>query len=142
MKRVLIHLIITCTITISANSLQIFKIDSSFQQDTLINFLTNLNLAQFKDKPIDTFITHIPQNFHSLKILGGSRDDMAGKLLISYNNNIFIFVRVIEFSHIDPTNPDKIPPNQRWEIALMRKEKIYSIRVYNGKTLINSYNED
>ena len=67
---------------------------------------------------------------------------MAGKLLISYNNNIFIFVRVIEFSHIDPTNPDKIPPNQRWEIALMRKEKIYSIRVYNGKTLINSYNED
>jgi len=131
MKRVLIHLIITCTITISANSLQIFKIDSSFQQVTLINFLTNLNLAQFKDKPIDTFIT-----------LGGSRDDMAGKLLISYNNNIFIFVRVIEFSHIDPTNPDKIPPNQRWEIALMRKEKIYSIRVYNGKTLINSYNED
>lgn len=103
--------------------MQIFKIDSSFQQVTLINFLTNLNLAQFKDKPIDTFITHIPQNFHSLKILGGSRDDMAGKLLISYNNNIFIFVRVIEFSHIDPTNPDKIPPNQRWEIALMRKEK-------------------
>lgn len=101
-----------------------------------------MNLVQFSNLPIDSFMIKIPQNFTSLKIHGGGRMDRAGIFSIKYNSNVYIDIRVLEFTHMDPTNPNKIPPDQRWSTTLMRKEKVYSIRIYNGNTLINHFNED
>jgi len=142
MKKILIIFALIYFIRHQGISMHRANKNKSLKQDTLIISLGTLNLSNFYDKPIDSLIAKIPQNFQSMKVLGGSKDDRAGKLLVSYNSNVYIVIRVREFTHLDPTNPDKVLPEQRWSTTLMRKEKIYSIKIYNGNTLINHFNED
>lgn len=145
MKKVIVWAIVCLAINNSVSSMDLIQKDRKrhcFLQDTLVVFLSTLNLAQFENKPIDSLIAKLPVHYTNMRVLGGSRDDRAGKLLINYSNNVYIIIRVLEFTHLDPTNPNKIPPDQRWSTTLMRKEKIYSIRIFNGTNLINHFNED
>lgn len=129
-------IIIIILINVLLNNLTV-KGNTVCFQDTLLTYLSSLNLASFEDKPVDTFIAKIPTNYTSMKIFGGSREDYAGVLIIEYPGNVFIKVRVFEFTHMNPANPNKLPPSQAWNLALFRKEKVGYIIVYNNIHCVN-----
>lgn len=105
--------------------------------DSIIVRMASLDLTAFNSKPVDSLIAKIPSGYTSMKICGGSRTDIAGMLLIEYPNDVFIQVHVWEFTHMNPENPNKLPPAQAWSVALFKKEKVGYIKAFNGSDCIN-----
>lgn len=105
--------------------------------DSLILQLSQMNLPAFNGQPVDSFIARIPNNYLSLKIMGGWRVDIADVLVIQYSDSIYIEVFVFEFTHMNPRNPNRLPPSQAWSITDFRKEKISYIKIYNNAHCLN-----
>ena len=106
-------------------------------KDTSIAYFTNLNLSEFIGKTTKSFTSKLPPNHIRSYITGGSRTEFAEWLIIEYPNNIHVGIQVLEFLHMNPRNPQKLPPNQVWKIEEFKMEKINSITIHNGDICIN-----
>jgi hypothetical protein len=101
-------------------------------QDTLVPYLTALNLSNFIGKPIDSFLTKLPTNYTQIKILPGDQLKKAHMLYIRYNANVYLGIIVSKFQYMNPS-----PPSSNWSISLFRKETVAFIEIYNGINCIN-----
>ncbi len=104
-------------------------------QDTIVSYLTSLDLNQFVGMPIDSFLIHLPSNYTLMKILTGDRLKNAHMLYIKYSNSVYLGIIVNHFQFMNPS-----PPRSSWNITLFRKENISFIEIYNGINCINGCN--
>jgi hypothetical protein len=109
--------------------------------DSLALIMYNINLNQFKNQPIDSFIAHIPPTFTSMKVYGGGRTDIADEIIISYPNGIDCYIYIKEFTHMNKYNPTKVKPDLIWDINLARKEKVWFIQIWNNTICKNGCND-
>ncbi len=105
------------------------------KQDTLVQYLSSLNLLQFMGNPIDSFLARIPLNYDTIRILPGDQMKKAHMLYLKYSNGVTIEIYVKHFRNM---NPD--PPISNWNITLFRKEELDHIEIYQGVTCLNGCN--
>lgn len=110
-------------------------------QTTLESQLTNLNLASFINKPIDSLLAKIPVGYSQMIVTSGCNVFLAGGIAIGYPSEYDIDIRAYDFQHVTRRNISRVPSAQAWPIHLMRKEKIASIVIYKNWTVINSAGE-
>lgn len=110
-------------------------------QTTLESKLTNLNLASFINKPIDSLLAKIPVGYSQMIVTSGCNVFLAGGIAIGYPSEYDIDIRAYDFQHVTRRNISRVPSAQAWPIHLMRKEKIASIVIYKNWTVINSAGE-
>jgi hypothetical protein len=111
------------------------SIAAGSDQDTLVQYLSTLNLLQFPGLPVDSFLARIPSNYDSVKILTGDQLKKASKLYLKYSNGVIVAIYVRQFQYMNPN-----PPRSNWSISLFRKEDIDHIEIYQGVTCINGCN--
>jgi hypothetical protein len=109
--------------------------------DSLALIMYNINLNQFKNQPIDSFIAHIPPTFTSMKVYGGGRIEKADQIIISYPNGIDCYIYIKEFTHMDPYTHFNAIPTTNWDINLARKEKVWFIQIWNNTICKNGCND-
>lgn len=105
--------------------------------DTLSTFFSSLNLANFENKPVDSFIAKIPTGYTSIKVSGGWRTEIADNLTIIYPNDVVVFVYVFQFTHMNPHNPNKQQPDLIWDVANFRKENVSYIQIWKDILCLN-----
>jgi hypothetical protein len=103
--------------------------------------LSNLNLASFINKPIDSLLAKIPAGYTQLIVRGGGNMFLAGGIAVAYPSEYDIDIRAYDFQYVTQRNVNRVPSAQAWPIHLMRKEKIARIIIYKNWTVINSSGE-
>ena len=106
----------------------------------LIPFMRDLQISNYYNKPVDSFLLAIPANMYGLKVYGGDHSQgamfKASFLYVDFTPDrsgpcALIYVR--EYTHMD-----RFSPTATWDVNLFRKEKIYRIDVYKDQnTCIN-----
>lgn len=105
--------------------------------DTVVTYLKQLDLYSFKYKPMDTLIVKLPQSYISMKVRGAWRTEHADVLVIEYPNEVVVEIYALHTTYINPENPNKLPPDQVWSPALMRKENISYVKIWDRSECIN-----
>src|SRR5687768_3734459 len=75
-----------------------YSVPSSTYRDSLLTF----NYNSFIGKPVDSLIKKLPSSYKSMKIYGGSRASIAGRLSISYDSSFAVKIFVDGFRFMDP----------------------------------------
>ncbi len=91
--------------------------------DSIANKLIAIDETAFIGKPLDSLIKAMPPDPISMKVYGFR--NTARFLAIKYPNRIWVELHVREFHFMEPYDPNWI-----WNVNLMRKEKLYSIRIF------------
>src|SRR5215216_5578456 len=107
MKKIILILVVIGSISVKAKairqtSIYKHKLELNNYQDTLYNYLANLNLNNYADKTVDSVLVQLPQNFLQLKI--GTCDNLryACFLEVCYANNISVWIYVLKYEYMNP----------------------------------------
>ena len=105
---------------------------------TIQSQLTSLDLPALINKPIDSLIAVIPTGYTEIIVTSGCNVFLAGGVVISYPNNFCIDIAAKDFQFVTQHNVNHLQPSVAWPVALMRQEKIGSIRIYKNWDIIKS----
>ncbi|MBL7729613.1 MAG: hypothetical protein JNM88_00430 [Chitinophagaceae bacterium] len=92
--------------------------------DTLIPYLTSLDINYYKGKPVDSFLVKLPVNYLSMRIHSMDNSRYATYLFVNYADTVQVLIFVKEFHYLTPRNH-----NLDWDINLFRKEAVACIEV-------------
>lgn len=98
---------------------------ASQTRDSTVNVLLSINENIYIGKPLDSVIAVLPSGYISMKIISGGHQYTARKLRIQYPDQVWIDLHVREFHYMNPRDNNRI-----WNVALMRKEKLYKTVIY------------
>jgi hypothetical protein len=93
--------------------------------DSTLNALLAIEESQFINKPLDSIINVIPPGYNQIKVISGGHLYTARKLRIRYPDQVYIELHVRDFNYMNPVDTNRI-----WDIALMKKEKLYRTVIY------------
>lgn len=119
MRKVIFIVTITLISTLQKTSAQ--------TSDTTLNALLAIDENQFIGKPVDSIMAALPSGYIQIKIFAGGHQYTARKIGVMYPNRVWVELHVREFTHMNPRND-----NKAWDIALMRKEKLYKTVIYKS----------
>lgn len=102
-----------------------------FPTDTTLDFLMTLNLVNYEDSPVDSFLSILPTNYLRRKIVGGGRPRYADALLVLYPNKVTVHIIVRQFVHMNPKSN-----TLQWDINLFKLEDIDHIEIHNGSNCV------
>ena len=100
--------------------------------DTTLTYLANLNLNNFKNKPVDSFIAVIPGNYIRMRIASPGNPKYAEVLSVLYADKVYAWIYVYDFQFMNPRSE-----TSRWDISLFKKEKIHHIEIWKAVTCYN-----
>ncbi|MBX2889022.1 MAG: hypothetical protein KF829_10290 [Ferruginibacter sp.] len=102
-------------------------------QSNLESLLTNINLNQYLDKPIDTLLAHIPYT-DSISVHGSEPVTRGAMLVVVYDSIPYMWldIKIYEPQFINPNSFNWYQPEIAWPLSLLRKEKIWQITVYKA----------
>ena len=100
--------------------------------DTTLTYLSSLDLSVYQNRPVDSFLTKIPNTYTSTKIFSVGNPKYADVLSVSYPNKIFAWVYVYDFIYMNPRSE-----TFSWDISLFKKEKVDHIEIWKD---VDCYN--
>lgn len=104
--------------------------------DSLINYLSTVDLNQFVGHPVDSLLNLIPNAIKEQKIMPCSKTragmQTACQLVVTFYYKLSIRIVVQQFTHLTPYDPTR-----SWNISDFRQEKIACILVGLDKTIVN-----
>jgi hypothetical protein len=103
-------------------------------QQALCDKLQNLPIASYLNKPMDTILAHLPQGYDTAFDIGPTCNINKGAMLQVYYPNQFlvdIFITDAHFINIHQVISATNPPHVAWPLALLRKEKVGSVIIYD-----------
>jgi len=109
--------------------------NESIAQSSLETQLRNFPIADYLNKPIDTLIAHLPPGYDTAFIISGTGNINRGaSLQINYppNNQFWVDIHITDAQYITINKQFETPPATAWPLALLRKEKVGSVRIYTG----------
>ncbi len=101
--------------------------------DTIRQYLMILNIDNLVDKPVDSVISNLPQNFvsreftHAIKIAHRVKYHVLS-LVYEYRNGDRVEIFVKKYRYMNPVDPNKI-----WDLNKYKKETTYVIQI-TGKS--------
>ena len=99
--------------------------------DTTLTYLLSLNLNDYRNSAVDSFLSILPANYQSKKVIGGGRPKYADALMVVYPNEIVVFIVVRTFTHMNPKSN-----TLQWNINLFKLENIDHIEIHNGSSCV------
>lgn len=100
-------------------------------QDTTLAYLLSLDLNYYINKPVDSILSVLPDNFTFRKIAGWGNAWYARVLFVRYADSSLIAIFVKEFTHMD-----RYSSTMTWDLDLFKKELVYCITLlHKGKLL-------
>ena len=76
--------------------------------DSVYLQLAALDFDYYLQKPIDSFIAHIPSGYTYIKIVSKGRRSHAGFMAIRYPNNIVLWLYVRGYQYMNPEDPNHL----------------------------------
>ena len=139
MKKIFLTAIIFATVSISQESRasDICKTHTNLtflvrpQTDTLLTYLSSLDLTYYSDKPVDSFLKKLPSGYSQMKVLDKDGSRYARYFWVKYDT-IRIMIYVKEFHHLTPRNHDR-----NWDINLFRMENLACIEIWNRRRRVS-----
>ena len=113
--------------------------NSCFSQtgDTTLNYLWSINLDNYKNKPVDTFLAKIPNGYLNFRILSPGNPKIAQVLSIEYTDDVYAWIYVYNFQFMNPRSE-----TMTWDMSLFRKENVDHIEVWKGVDCYNGCPDD
>lgn len=138
MKAKLLTVLLLIAIFASFESRAVVKYETRFfhvsldapPTDTLLTYLSSLNVDYYIGKPVDSFFKKLPAGYSQLKVMSKDGSRYARYLLVKYDSiRVLIFVK--EFHHLTPKNH-----NMNWDINLFKMENVACIEIWNRRRRI------
>lgn len=83
------------------------------------NAIYNMDFFYYENKPVDSFLTALPQNYLSLKFIGQVKNNRVRYLSVTYPNHVKVYIQVKNYVYMNP-----VDPNREWDISLFRRENL------------------
>jgi len=102
---------------------------------TLHDSLMAMDLNYYLNKPIDSFLTHLPQTYDSIKVASGNTITQGVQVVIFYTRNVdssnfhIISVWPNTANHITVLNTQNLPSSQKWPLSLLKQENAGYIEI-------------
>lgn len=137
MKRTYLLFIFAILFAINSKGNELNLSFSSRPTDTLMSYLEQVDIDNFKNKPIDSLLASIPATPIELKVFSTPSNRtwifLASHIQIKYPNGSMVVAYVKQFYHMNPYSA-----GFSWDVNLFRKENTYRIEVYKDAfTCIN-----
>ena len=101
------------------------KVNHKPVYDSVYLQLAALDFDYYLQKPIDSFLTHIPSGYIEMKIVSKGKRAHAGFLIIRYPNDLDLFIYVRGYHYMNPEDPNHV-----WDITLFRKENLHKVTMF------------
>lgn len=112
------------------NQSSYLQVNSAFS-DTLLTYLSSLDLSYYKGKPVDSFLMKLPVGYSQMKVMDWDASRYATFLWVKYDT-IRLLIFVNEFHHMSPKNHSR-----NWDINLFRMENVACIEIWNRRQRVS-----
>lgn len=115
--------------------------DSLPHSHPLIVQLKAIDLQRYQGLPVDSLVSALPAGMTSTVIRASIVLKRAHYLVISYGNDVTVFIFVAKFRFMDPEFSPTGNPGQNWNIDLFKKETLTYAVFFNFSCINGCENE-
>jgi hypothetical protein len=101
--------------------------------DTIVPYLTSLDLNYYKNKPVDSFLTVLPTMYNSIVVQSLGNLKYARIIKVKYPENVRVLIFVKNFQYMNPRSE-----TSHWDINLFKKENLACIEIWHGNNRVTT----